>query len=89
MMLLSLSHLQSCTSLCHRRGQWSTQWLFEKAVSRLNDQTPVYEGVVVEHWVTYQYKWTGWCYNQGGMQDTRRVTANWESIIQVYTPPPP
>ncbi|XP_071087355.1 uncharacterized protein [Haliotis cracherodii] len=60
-----------------RHGAFSTSaslnsvWFFEKPSSRANDNTPVYQGTVVEHFVSMT---SGF----GGVH----ATTNWEPIIQ-------
>ncbi|WAR25100.1 hypothetical protein MAR_010804 [Mya arenaria] len=52
-------------------------WIFEKAVSRRDDPTPLYEGTMVEHWCTITRKehamgLGGWSTN---------VATNWEPLL--------
>ena len=52
----------------------NTQWFFEKPASRLNDPTPLYQGVVVEHWIILHR-------HPRTLQVVKTVT-NWEPVIQ-------
>lgn len=49
----------------------NSQWYFEKPASRVNDQTPVYQGTVVEHLIKIKVSY-------GGVH----TSANWEPVIQ-------
>ncbi|KAL4225800.1 hypothetical protein ACF0H5_013790 [Mactra antiquata] len=55
-------------------------WIFEKPVSRLNDNTPYYEGTMAEHWFTSSTEIHGLGF--GGVE--MHVNTNWEPVIEQY-----
>lgn len=55
-------------------------WIFEKPVSRMNDNTPIYEGTMVEHWFRTQTEIHGMGF--GGA--TVNVNTDWEPVIEHF-----
>lgn len=55
-------------------------WIFEKPVSRLNDNTPYYEGTMVEHWFTTNMQLHAMGF---GGADVNVIT-NWEPVIDQF-----
>ncbi|CAL1542909.1 unnamed protein product, partial [Lymnaea stagnalis] len=51
----------------------NTQWFFEKPLSQVNDNTPAYQGTVVEHKVKIM---------QGGIHGSKTIT-EWETVMEV------
>lgn len=49
----------------------SSLWFFEKPASRLNDPTPLYQGIVIDHQIKIQQGFMG-----------VNTSANWEPVIQ-------
>lgn len=55
-------------------------WIFEKPSSRLNDNTPLYEGTMVEHWFRTKTELHGMGF--GGA--STNVTTDWEPVIEHF-----
>lgn len=55
-------------------------WIFEKPSSLLNDNTPRYEGTMVEHW----FKTTTELHGMGFGGASVNVTTDWEPVIEQF-----
>ncbi|XP_045165497.2 uncharacterized protein LOC123529292 [Mercenaria mercenaria] len=55
-------------------------WIFEKPASRLNDNTPYYEGTMVEHWFKTKTELHGMGFGGASVN----VTTDWEPVIEHF-----
>lgn len=55
-------------------------WIFEKPSSRLNDNTPLYEGTMVEHWFKTKTELHGLGFGGASVN----VTTDWEPVIEHF-----